>query len=326
MKAARTVELTGPAGLRFEDVPTPVPGPDEVRVTVRATALNRADLLQTHGRYPAPAGAPADIPGLEFSGEVNTVGARVTRWRAGDRVMGLVGGGAWAEQLVTHERELVAMPRGLDFAQAAAIPEAFCTAWDAISTQGRLPVSGRLLIHAVASGVGTAAVQLGQLLGARMVGTGRSAQKLERVTARFGVPTVLVGADLQFATKVTELLPGGADVALDLVGGSWVPQTLDALAPRGTLMLVGLVAGASVEVPLGKVLAKRLRVQGTALRSRPLEEKIAVATELATALVPAFEAGRLHPVVDAVLPMSQLQPALERLAANDSFGKLVLTW
>ena len=320
------MELSGPVGLRVEEVPAPIPGPDEILVRVKATALNRADLLQTMGLYPAPAGVPADSPGLEYAGEVAAVGARVSRWKTGDRVMGLVAGGAWAEQLVTHEREALAIPPGLSFSDAAAIPEAFTTSWDALVLQGGMGVGSKVLIHAVASGVGTAALQLCRAFGALAIGTGRNAAKLERAKA-LGLPhAVLVGKDAQFADAVKQHAPGGVDVVLDLVGGDWVPQSLDALAPRGTLMLVGLVAGASADVPLRTVLGKRLRVQGTTLRARPLEEKIAVAREFERRVLPLFTSGALRPVIDAVLPMTELEPALARLASNDTFGKLVLTW
>jgi putative PIG3 family NAD(P)H quinone oxidoreductase len=327
MRAFRTVEPSGPQGLRLEEVPSPALGPSEVRVGVKATALNRADLLQTLGLYPAPPGVPADIPGMEYAGEVLEVGARVRRWKVGDRVMGLVAGGAWAEELVTHEREAARVPAALSWAQAGAIPEAFLTAWDALVLQAGAGLGSRVLIHAVASGVGTAAAQLCRALGAPAVGTGRSAAKLARAAA-FGVQTVLVdGAAPRFAAATREVLGGaGADVVLDLVGGDWLPESLEALAPGGTLMLVGLVAGASAEVPLRTLLSRRLKVIGTTLRARPLEEKIAVATALDQRLVPLFDQGVLQPVVDAVLPMAELPAGLARLAANETFGKLVLTW
>ncbi len=326
MQAAISASARGPEGLTFEEVPAPTAGPDEVVIAVRATALNRADLLQTLGLYPAPPGVPRDIPGLEYSGEVAAVGSRVTRWREGDQVMGLVAGGAWAERVVAHEREVLAMPRGLSFSEAAAIPEAFATAWDALVAQGGLSAGDRVLVHAVASGVGTAALQLCRWLGASVVGTGRSAAKLDRARA-LGLEHAVLVQDGAFAAEVKRLTGGhGADLALDLVGGAWFPETLEAMAPRGTVMLVGLVAGAAAEVPLRTVLGKRLRVQGTTLRARPLEEKIAVARALEARLVPAFEAGKLAPVIDSVLPMRQLPRALARLANNDSFGKLVLTW
>lgn len=326
MQAALSLNAEGIEGLRFSEVASPQPGPDEIKVRVRATALNRADLLQTMGLYPAPAGAPEDIPGMEYSGEVAAVGARVRRWSVGDRVMGLVGGGAWAQELVTHEREAMPMPAGMSFADAAALPEAFATAFDALVLQGGMTVNNEVLIHAVASGVGTAAIQLCRLFGARAIGTGRNEKKLERARAMGLTRTILV-KDGVFSAQVKQLTAGrGCDVALDLVGGDWFAETIDAMAPHGTLMLVGLVAGASAEVPLRSILAKRLRVQGTTLRSRSLEEKIAVARAFEQRLLPSFVSGQLKPVVDAVLPMAQLQPALQRLASNDTFGKLVLTW
>lgn len=325
MRAVVSATARGPEGLTFEEVADPVAGPAEVVIAVRATALNRADLLQTLGRYPAPPGVPRDIPGLEYAGEVLGTGAQVTRWRPGDRVMGLVGGGAWAERLVAHESELVPMPGAFSFADAAAIPEAFATAWDALVTQGGLAKGTRVLVHAVGSGVGTAALQLCRWQGAPVVGTGRSAAKLERAKG-LGLEHAVLVTEGPFAAEVKRCFDGrGADLALDLVGGSWFPETLEAMAPRGTVMLVGLVAGASATVPLSAILAKRLRVQGTTLRSRGLEEKSAVARELER-LVPAFEGGALRPVVDEVLPMRELPAALQRLANNASFGKLVLTW
>lgn len=327
MRAMRSHELSGPRGLRLEEVPSPTCGPDEVKVRVIASALNRADLLQTKGLYPAPQGAPSDVPGLEYAGEVAAVGARVSRWKQGDRVMGLVGGGAWAEELVAHEREVVPAPSSLGWTDVAAIPEAFLTAWDALVVQAGAGMGSRVLIHAVASGVGTAAVQLCQVLGARVVGTGRSPDKLSRVRAVGPVETVLVKKEtITFAREVVAAFGGrGADVALDLVGGEWLPETISTMAPGGRLMLIGLVAGATAQVPLGPVLAKRLTIRGTVMRSRPLEEKILAARQL-EGLVPLFDQSRLKPVVDRVVTMADAAEALERLGANDSFGKIVLRW
>ncbi len=324
MKAVRTVELTGPSGLRFEDVPTPGMGPDDIAVTVCATALNRADLLQTFGKYPAPPGAVQDIPGLEYSGLVAAVGARVTRWKVGDRVMGLCAAGAWAETVVTHERQAMPVPSTVTLEHAAAIPEAFSTAFDALVLQGGMTVNSRVLVHAVASGVGTAAVQLGALYGAHVIGTARTEAKLARVGLR---DSVLTAAGPVFAERVKALTGGqGVDLVLDLVGGDFVPESLRALAHQGTVLLVGLVAGASAELPFGLMLAQRLRLVGTSLRARPLEEKAALAREFEVRLLPAFERKTLSPVVDAVLPMSDISQALQRLASNDTVGKLVLTW
>lgn len=326
MQAAISVNAEGPEGLRFVEVASPHFGPDEIRVKVKATALNRADLLQTMGLYPAPPGVPDDIPGLEYAGEVIAVGSRVQRWKTGDRVMGLVAGGAWAEELVTHEREAIALPPGMSFSDAAAIPEAFATAFDALVLQGGMSLNSEVLIHAVASGVGTAALQLCKVFGARAIGTGRNEKKLARA-AELGLTRSILVKDGVFSARVKQFTDGrGCDLALDLVGGDWFAETIDAMAPRGTVMLVGLVAGASAEVPLRSVLAKRVRIQGTTLRSRSLEEKIAVARAFEQRVVPSFISGQLAPVVDAVLPMAELEPALQRLAGNDTFGKLVLTW
>ena len=328
MRALRLTDFRGPEGLSLSDVPEPALGPGEVRVRVRASALNRADLLQSQGRYPAPPGVAPDVPGLEYAGEVLEVGPRAERWRPGDRVMGLVGGGAWAEQVVVHGREVMALPEGLDFARAAALPEAFLTAFDALVLQAGLRGGEAVLVHAVASGVGSAAAQLCRALGARCVGTGRTAEKLARA-AEWGVAqTVLVeGRPPEFARQVREATGGrGADVALDLVGGAYLPETLQALAPRGRAVLVGLVAGARAEVDLGRLLSQRLQLTGTVLRSRPPEEKMALAQAAERHLLPLFAAGALRPVVDAVLPMADARAGLERLARNDSVGKLVLAW
>jgi NADPH2:quinone reductase len=320
VKAARLAEFSGPDALAIADVPAPVPGPGQIRVQVRATALNRADLLQTMGLYPAPPGVPADIPGLEFAGVVETIGAGVTRWQVGERVMGLVAGGAWAEQLVTHEREALRIPGQLSFEQAAAIPEAFITAFDALTLQGGMRAGHTVLIHAVGSGVGTAAVQWAKAIGARTIGTARTASKLERVKPLgLDVGLLVDGGAPAFADQVK------ADIALDLVGGNYLPETLEAMAQQGVVMVVGLTAGITAEVSLRTILARRLRVQGTTLRSRNLEEKIAVAEAFSAQVLPYFAAGKLIPVVGAVAKLTELREALHRLAANETFGKTVVT-
>ncbi len=325
MKAVRTVEMSGPGGLRIEEVAAPVPGPDEVAVRVRATAINRADLLQTMGLYPAPAGTVQDIPGLEFSGEVSALGARVTRWKIGDPVMGIVSGGAWAETVTIHERQVIRAPTGVSLEHAAAIPEVFFTAYDALVLQAGMTSGSTVLVHAVASGVGTAAVQLCRLFGASVIGTARSANKLERITGLLGSVATTNGP--VFAAQVKALTGNrGVDIVLDLVGGAFVPESIDALAHKGTIMLVGLVAGPTAGISLGGFLTKRATLKGTALRARPLEEKIALAQKFEAHVVPKFENGELAPVVDAVLPMSDIAAALSRMAKNDTFGKTILTW
>ena len=319
MRAVRLKQLTGPDGLVIEEVDPPVPGPNQIRVQVKATALNRADLLQTMGLYPAPPGVPADIPGLEYAGLVDSVGVGVTRWQVGDRVMGLVAGGAWAEQLVTHEREALHVPGQLSFEKAAAIPEAFITAFDALTLQAGMRAGQTVLIHAVASGVGTAALQWAKAIGAKAIGTSRTASKLSRVKLLGLDVGLLVDRNApKFASQVK------ADLALELVGGNYLPETIEAMNVGGTVMLVGLTGGPSAELPLRTILTKRLRIFGTTLRARSLEEKIAVAESFGSQVLPFFAAGILIPVVGSIVKLTQLQEALARLAANETFGKTVV--
>lgn len=328
MHVFRTTGAGGPEVLSFEERPDLTPGPSELLIRVRATALNRADLLQIRGHYAPPPDVPADVPGLEYAGEVLAVGPRARRFKPGDRVMGLVGGGAWAEQLTVHEREVLPMPEGMSFTDAAALPEVYLTAFDALVLQGGMRPGETVLIHAVASGVGSAAALLCRAMGVRVIGTGRNATKLERAR-EWGVErTVLVdGTPPRFAEAVKEATGGrGADLALDLVGGDYVPETLEALALQGRVMLVGLVAGNKTQVNLGSLLMKRLRVTGTVLRSRPLEEKIALAQAAERNLLPLFRSGALKPVIDAVVPMQDIRGALTRMASNETVGKVVLSW
>lgn len=306
--------------LELRDVPTPEPGPGQVRVRIRASAVNRADLLQRAGHYPAPPDAPADIPGLELAGEVSAVGPGA-ELAVGERVYGLTGGGAYAEEVVVHGRTLARMPEDLGFREAAAIPEAYLTAYDAIVLQAGLMAGETLLVHAAGSGVGIAALQLASALGVRAIGTVRTADKAPRIEA-LGAKALVVGKDAKFADRVKEL--GGADVVLELVGGSYVPESLASMSERGRLVLVGLLAGAKAELDLGLVLRKRLRVMGTVMRARPLEEKIAAGRVLARNLTPLVEAGKLAPIIDRVFPLAEAEAAMDHVASNASFGKVVL--
>jgi NADPH:quinone reductase len=330
MKAIRITERGGgPEVLQIQEVEDPAPGPNEVLVEVKATALNRADLLQTLGMYPAPPGAPVDIPGLEYAGRVATVGSRVLRWHPGERVMGLVGGGAFAEKVVAHERECVPIPDAMGFDAAGALPEAFFTAFDALVLQGGLRPSESLLIHAVGSGVGTAGVQIGTALGAAVLGTSRSAAKLERCAKELGLahPILARSEPPHFEAQVKELTGGlGADLALELVGGDYFAETVAALASRARVLLVGLLAGADASVDLRLLLSKRIQVIGTVLRSRPIEEKISVARAFERQMLPLFRSGRLRAVVDSVFRADQVQEAFARMTGNESFGKVVLKW
>lgn len=322
MKAVAITRPGGPEVLSVVERPLPEPARGEVRVRVRATALNRADLLQRMGAYPAPADAPADIPGLEIAGEVDAVGTGVDRLAFGDRVFGLVGGGGYAEAITTHERALARIPDGLSFEHAAAIPEAFITAHDAIVGQAGLAGGESLLVHAAGSGVGTAAIQLGRALGAFTIGTARTADKLERARA-LGLDAGIV-PDPAFADAVKRVDPAGAAVTLELVGGKYVDEDLRAARSRGRIVLVGLLAGARQELDLGLVLRKRLCIFGTVLRSRPLEEKLAVMRIFEDTVVPLVARGKLVAVIDQVFDLDQAAAAHARMASNVGFGKIVL--
>ena len=319
---------SGSPPLVLERAPALRPEASELVVRVHASALNRADLMQMRGLYPAPPGAPPDIPGLEYAGEVLEVGAAVRRFKVGDRVMGLVGGGAFAEQVRVHEREALSVPGNLSFEEAAAIPEAFLTAFDALVVQAKLLPGESVLIHAVASGVGSAAAQLCRAMGARALGTVRSAGKLDRTRAWGLAATHVVTADAPgFSSWAKESTGGrGVDVVLDLVGGTYSQQTLESLAQRGRWMLVGLVAGREATVDLAMLLSRRVQLTGTVMRSRPLEEKLQLVQTAERSLVPLFQSGALTPVIEATCPMRDVNDAVQRMERNDTVGKLVLTW
>ena len=290
---------------------------------VRATAINRADLLQRMGAYPAPADAPPDIPGLEIAGEVDAVGPGVERLVVGDRVFGLLGGGGYAEAAVTHERAMAKMPDGMSFEDAAAVPEAFVTAHDAMVTRAGLRSGEVMIVHAVGSGVGTAAVQLGRAFGAFTIGTARTADKLDRAK-QLGMDEGVVVETSGFAASVTKLAPAGADVVLELVGGKYLDEDLRCMRTLGRIVLIGLMAGTKSEVDLSAILRKRVSVIGTVLRARPLEEKIAAMRLFEQQVVPLFARGRLVPVIDQVMPLEQAAEAHVRMASNAGFGKIVL--
>ena len=313
----------GPEVLTIEDVDDPVPAPDQILVDVAATALNRADLLQRMGMYPSPEQAPIEIPGLEFAGRVAAVGARVTLWRVGDAVMGILAGGGYAERVVLHERQAIPVPAGVAVADAAAIPEVFLTAWDAIVLQGGLTSGRWALVHAGGSGVGTAAVQLAKAIGARVAVT-CSAGKADAVRA-LGADHVFERSPHDWLADATAAVPGGFDVVLDVVGGDETNRSLQALALKGRIVQVGTMAGSTPSVNLGMLMFKRASITGTVLRARPLEEKIALARRFAAEVVPLFEAGLVKPVIDARFPLDRVADAQARMAADANVGKIVLT-
>ena len=326
MRAVIITRSGGPEVLQLKEVEAPAPGPGQIRVQVAAFALNRADLLQRLGRYPAPPDAPQDIPGLEYAGIVESVGAGVERWTPGDRVMGITGGGAYAEQLVVHAREALPVPADMALDAAAAIPEAFMTAWDAVHLQAGLKMGDTLLVHAVGSGVGTAAVQLGRMAGASVIGTSRTLWKLER-SVELGLSAGVHAHRGNFLMALTEATGGaGVDVILDLVGAAYLAENLKSLASGGTMVTVGLVGGISAEINLALLLSGRLKLIGTVLRSRPLEAKMALAQAFARQIVPAFEAGLLAPVIGETFEVTEIAAAHQTMANNATFGKIVVVW
>jgi len=311
--------------LEVQDRPVPEPQGRQVRVRVTASGVNRADLLQRGGHYPAPDGVPADVPGLEYAGTIDALGPAATGWEEGDRVMGLVGGGAHAEYLVVENDQVVGTPDGLSDVAAGSCVEVFATAHDALVTQAGLRSGECVLIHAVGSGVGTAAIQLVAVLGARSIGTTRTPSKLG-AARELGLDGGVVLGDPEDRRATAELAElGPIDVVLDLVGGDYVAMNCHLAAPQARIMLVGLLAGRSADVSLGQVLSKRLTVRGTVLRARAAHEKAAVARAFAREVVPLLADGRIAPVTSEEFDLAQADEAYDRLASNEVLGKITLT-
>lgn len=327
MRAVVFVAHGGVEGIEVREVERPADATaDRVLVRVCAAALNRADVLQRRGFYPAPPGVVQDIPGLEFAGEIEQTGSEVRALSAGQRVFGITAGGAQAEYVLVPESALVQIPSNLDWAEASAVPEAFITAHDALFTQARLEMGERVLVHAAGSGVGLAAIQLGRAGGATVYGTSRTTEKIDRARG-FGLDeAIAVGNDpMIFAEAVREWTKGaGVNVILDLVGGAYLAANLDALGMKGRLMLVGTTAGATAELNLGVVMGKRLRITGTVLRARSVEEKARATRRFAAHVVPLLEREIVRPVIDKVYSMDEVRAAHARMESNESFGKIVL--
>lgn len=327
MRAAVITRAGGPGVLEVTDVPRPLPREGEVLVRVRASALNRADIMQRQGRYPAPPGVPANIPGLEIAGEVEEIGAGVRTLTAGARVFGIVGGGANAEYMVAHEKELALIPPSLSFEDAAAVPEAFITAHDALVTLARLRVGEKVLIHAVGSGVGVAALQLVRAFGGTPFGTARHADKIARAKS-LGLADGAVIADDPTAMSgyVQHWTEGkGIEVVLDLVGGPYLPASVECAAPLGRVILIGLLAGRAANLNLGAILTKRLTIRGTVMRARTAKEKAEATAAFARDVLPLLERGEVKPVVDRVFPLEQIADAHVLLESNGTFGKIVIS-
>jgi NADPH2:quinone reductase len=299
----------------IEEHPDPVPGTEEVLVRVHAAGLNGADMMQRRGLYPAPAGSPQDIPGMEFAGEVAALGPGAERFAAGDRVMAIVGGGAQAQLVTVHERQLMPLPTTLDWSAAGGLPEVFTTAHDAISTQAQLRSGERLLVHGGAGGVGTAAIQLARAMGARVTATVRHQEMHDGVAA--------LGADVIAPEGFFE--HGPFDVILELVGAVNLAENLQALATGGRITVIGVGAGAKGELNLLALMGKRARIHGSTLRARPLEEKAITARALEHEVLPLFESGALRVPVAETFALQDAAAAYERFAAGGKLGKIVLT-
>ncbi|MBL8180057.1 MAG: NAD(P)H-quinone oxidoreductase [Blastocatellia bacterium] len=296
----------------------------DVLVRVHAAGLNRADLVQAAGNYPPPAGYDPKIPGLEFAGEIVECGDDVDGFAVGDRVFGIVAGEGQAEFVRTDSRCIARIPENLTYSQAAAVPEVFITAHDAIFTLGELSAGDTLLVHAVGSGVGLAAIQLANAANARVIGTSRTADKLERAR-EFGLEHSIVTTDAMFADEVSRITEGkGANVILDLVGASYFEENIRSIAYQGRLILVGLTGGRTANIDLGAMLFKRASVIGTSLRARSTEEKAVVTQRFANEVLPLLVSGAVVPTVDRVFPASDVAGAYRYLASNESFGKVIL--
>jgi len=311
--------------LQMKRFPDPEPRPGELSVQVKAAGINRADLLQRRGLYPPPAGVEPSIPGLEVAGIVERSEDPRGRFKPGDRIMALVGGAGYAERIAVPATHCLKIPERLSFAEAAAIPEVFLTAYDALFRQIKISVGESLLIHAVGSGVGTAALQLALVAGIRVVGTSRNSAKIERAR-QFGLTQGVTTDQPEWPSRVrSATAPEGVNAIVDLVGAAFWKENLDLLAPLGRMIVVGLVSGSRVEADLSTLLRKRLRILGTALRSRTDEEKGELITEFGARCLPLFDSGALRPVVDRVFPWNNVIEAHHYLEGNQNFGKLILS-
>jgi putative PIG3 family NAD(P)H quinone oxidoreductase len=300
--------------LRVEEVPDPTPGAGEALVRVRAAGLNGADMLQRRGRYPAPPGAPQEIPGLELAGEVAELGDGAARFHVGDRVMGIVAGGGQAELAVVHERILMPVPGNLSWPEAGAVPEVFTTAHDAIFTQAGLRTGEHLLVHGGAGGVGTAAIQIARAAGARVTATVRNPDMRDRV-GELGAKVI---APEGFGEH------GPFDVILELVGAPNLAENVNALSIGGRITVIGIGAGAKGELHLGALMAKRGRIHGSSLRARPLEEKALTARAVERSVLPLLAAGTVRVPVAATYPLALAEQAYERFRSGAKLGNIVL--
>ncbi len=323
MKAVTFREFGEVEQLEVTDVPAPTPARGEVLVRNFATALNRADLLQRRGLYPPPPGE-SEILGLEFAGEIAALGDGVSGYVVGDRVFGLAAGGGYAEFIAVPASMAVPIPENLSYDAAAAIPEAFYTAHEALRVIGRLTHDETVLVHAGASGVGSAAIQLVRLFGSRAIATAGGAAKAEFCRGLGADPAIDYTQDDFVAVVERTTATAGVDVVLDLVGAKYFEGNLRCLAPRGRLLVLGLVGGSKVALDLSVILRRRLQIMGMVLRSRSRDEKVEVTNRFVNELLPHFESAALRPLIDSVYPIEEVREAHRRMEANQNLGKIVL--
>ncbi|RAO36813.1 NADPH:quinone reductase [Micromonospora saelicesensis] len=322
MRAITIPQPGGPDALVWAEVPDPEPGPNEVIVDVRASGVNRADLLQRQGHYPPPPGAPA-YPGLECSGVITEVGAEVAGWAVGQQVCALLAGGGYAERVAVPAGQLLPVP-ACDPVDAAALPEVACTVWSNLVQVARLGAGDTLLVHGGGSGIGTFAIQFGAALGVTVLTTAREA-KHDRLR-ELGAAHIIDYREQDFVEEVQRVTDGrGVDVILDIMGGSYLGRNVSALATGGRLVVIGMQGGRKAELDLGALLTKRASVTATSLRSRPLAEKAEIVQGVRDEVWPSVEAGRIRPIVDRRLPMTEAAQAHRLVESNDHFGKVLLT-
>ena len=324
MRAVVLTSYGDPDVLALTDIDEPEVGPTDVLVDVVATALNRADLLQRRGLYPEPPPRPPhEVPGMELSGRVAAIGSRVGDWEVGDEVMAIVSGGAYAERAVVPERQLMAVPAGIDVADAAAIPEVGITAHDALVTQGGLRPGGWALVHAGGSGVGSMAIQIARSVGARVVTT-VSTGKVAAVEA-LGAEVVVDYTSADFADAVAGATDGrGVDTVLDVIGADYLMRNVESIRTGGTIVQVGVMGGGVTEINLGLLLPKRAHLVGTVLRARPLEEKVAASRAFAAEVVPSIARGDVRPVIDRRFGIDDIAAAHAYLESNANVGKVLI--
>ena len=321
----RVIEIAGGKGpaeaLTVVERDDPVAGPGQVRVRVRAAGVNRPDLLQRRGLYPPPPGA-SDVPGLEVAGEIDQVGAGVERWRPGDRVCALLGGGGYAELAVVDARHALPLPDDLDFVDAAALPETVCTVFANVFEAGALRAGETLLVHGATSGIGVTAIQMAKAAGARVIATSRGVSKAA-AARELGADLSLDAMNDDLAAAIADF--GGTDVVLDMVGAGYAALNLDALRPMGRWVVIATLAGARAEIDLARVMTKRLTLTGSTLRARPPAEKARLIAAVEARAWPWVKSGAVRPPVDATFPLQQAAAAHLRLEAGDHVGKIVLT-